>query len=81
MTSGRQRIATLPGVVVYGGNLTKSYQRFVTFVDRIFRGAKPGELPVEQPSELELVINLKTARALDLAIRRAMLLRADRMIE
>ena len=69
------------GLMSYGGNLTKSYQRLAAFVDRVFRGAHPGDLPVEQPSELELVINLRTARALDLTIPRAMLLRADRLIE
>ncbi len=66
----------------YGpSSLLAIYRRIASQLDKVLKGANPGELPVEQPSKLELVINLKTAKAMDLAIPRLLILRADRVIE
>ncbi|MEO8316484.1 MAG: ABC transporter substrate-binding protein [Pseudomonadota bacterium] len=69
------------GLIAYAVNYPDLYFRFASFVDKIFKGAKPAELPVEQPTKFELVINLKTARALGLTIPQSLLLRADEVIQ
>jgi putative ABC transport system substrate-binding protein len=68
-------------VLSYGVDVVASYRRAAYFVDRILKGAKPGDLPIEQPTRLELVINAKAAKALGLTISQELRLRADRVIE
>jgi putative ABC transport system substrate-binding protein len=69
------------GLIAYAVNYPDLYFRFARYIDKIFKGAKPGDLPVEQPTKFELVINLKTAKALGLTIPLSLLVRADEVIQ
>src|SRR5262249_36725803 len=78
---GQIEFAEAGGLMAYGVNLPNMFRRGALFVDRILKGAKPADLPVEQPTKIDLVINSRAAKTLSLTVPQSLLLRADRVIE
>jgi putative ABC transport system substrate-binding protein len=69
------------GLMFYGGSISDMYRRAGVYIDRILKGAKPADLPVEQPTKFDMIVNLRTARTLGVTIPHSILLRADRLID
>ena len=81
MFAGSREFADAGGLLSYGVDIVEAFRQAASFVHRILQGTRPGDLPIEQPTQLELVVNMRTAQGLELAIPPAILLRADEVIE
>jgi putative ABC transport system substrate-binding protein len=78
---GERRFAEAGVVATYGAPISDAYRRAAAYTEKILKGAKPGDLPIEQPTAFQLVINLKAAKALGITIPKEILLRADEVIQ
>ena len=81
MAGGWGAWAQAGGLLSYGPNVSEVVRNAITYVDKIFKGTKPGDFPVQQPTRFELLVNVRSARSLGLSIPRSILLQADMVIE